>query len=95
MSKHEPTRPIDWRTFQRAHTRAKSAEQHSLSLSLWKITPVTSPPRVTAAMFNAATTRPGHADGGTLAKRAYVHPDSSHLKVAAEHLEAGLFGWLR
>ena len=34
----------------------------------------------------------GHADGGTLAKRVYVHPDSSHLKVAAEHLETGLFG---
>ncbi|PZG07851.1 site-specific integrase [Micromonospora craterilacus] len=34
----------------------------------------------------------GHADGGTLAKRVYVHPDSSHLKVAAEHLESGLFG---
>jgi integrase len=34
----------------------------------------------------------GHADGGTLAKRVYIHPDSSHLKVAAEHLEAGLFG---
>jgi integrase len=33
----------------------------------------------------------GHADGGTLAKRIYVHPDNSHLKVAAEHLEAGLF----
>ncbi|MFY1661267.1 hypothetical protein [Micromonospora sp. WMMD1274] len=34
----------------------------------------------------------GHADGGTLAKRVYVHPDSSHLKVAAEHLESGRFG---
>ncbi|MFK3984517.1 tyrosine-type recombinase/integrase [Micromonospora sp. NPDC050397] len=34
----------------------------------------------------------GHADGGTLAKRVYVHPDNSHLKVAAEHLETGLFG---
>ncbi|MFJ8691108.1 tyrosine-type recombinase/integrase [Micromonospora wenchangensis] len=34
----------------------------------------------------------GHADGGTLAKRVYVHPDNSHLKVAAEHLESGLFG---
>lgn len=34
----------------------------------------------------------GHADGGTLAKRVSVHPDSSHLKVAAEHLESGLFG---
>ncbi|WP_320066031.1 site-specific integrase [Micromonospora sp. RTGN7] len=34
----------------------------------------------------------GHADGGTLAKRVYVHPDSSHLKVAADHLETGLFG---
>lgn len=34
----------------------------------------------------------GHADGGTLAKRVYVHPDSSHLKVAAERLETGLFG---
>ncbi|MEV4664220.1 tyrosine-type recombinase/integrase [Micromonospora echinofusca] len=34
----------------------------------------------------------GHADGGTLAKRVYVHPDSSHLKVAAERLESGLFG---
>ena len=34
----------------------------------------------------------GHADGGTLAKRVYVHPDSSHLLVAAEHLETGLFG---
>ncbi|MEU7957095.1 tyrosine-type recombinase/integrase [Micromonospora humida] len=34
----------------------------------------------------------GHADGGTLAKRVYVHPDSSHLKMAADHLETGLFG---
>ncbi|TCB90477.1 site-specific integrase [Micromonospora zingiberis] len=34
----------------------------------------------------------GHADGGALAKRIYVHPDSSHLKTAAEHLETGLFG---
>jgi integrase len=30
----------------------------------------------------------GHADGGTLAKRVYVHPDLSHLKVAAEQLDA-------
>ncbi|GAA0408499.1 hypothetical protein GCM10009541_59510 [Micromonospora gifhornensis] len=29
LSKHDPTRPIDWRTFQRAHARAKSAEQYS------------------------------------------------------------------
>lgn len=28
----------------------------------------------------------GHADGGTLAKRVYIHPDASHLKVAAEKL---------
>jgi integrase len=28
----------------------------------------------------------GHADGGTLAKRVYIHPDSSHLKVAADRL---------
>jgi len=28
----------------------------------------------------------GHADGGTLAKRVYIHPDSSHLKVAADQL---------
>lgn len=30
----------------------------------------------------------GHADGGTLAKRVYVKPDQSHLKVAADHLAA-------
>lgn len=34
----------------------------------------------------------GHADGGTLAKRVYIHPDFSHLKVAAAQLETGLFG---
>ena len=34
LSKHEPTRPIDWRTFQRAHARTKSAEQYSLPRSL-------------------------------------------------------------
>lgn len=28
----------------------------------------------------------GHADGGTLAKRVYIHPDASHLKVAADRL---------
>lgn len=33
----------------------------------------------------------GHADGGTLAKRVYVHPDASHLKIAADHLDK-LFG---
>lgn len=33
----------------------------------------------------------GHADGGTLAKRVYVHPDLSHLKIAAEQLNTGLF----
>jgi integrase len=33
----------------------------------------------------------GHSDGGALAKRVYVHPDASHLKVAADHLGA-LFG---
>lgn len=30
----------------------------------------------------------GHADGGTLAKRVYIHPDMSHLKAAADHLGA-------
>lgn len=30
----------------------------------------------------------GHADGGTLAKRVYVHPDMSHLKAAAEKLDS-------
>ncbi|MFB9238689.1 tyrosine-type recombinase/integrase [Plantactinospora siamensis] len=34
----------------------------------------------------------GHADGGTLAKRVYVHPDIGHLRVAADHLDTGLFG---
>jgi integrase len=34
----------------------------------------------------------GHADGGSLAKRVYIHPDLSHLKVAADQLDAGLFG---
>lgn len=34
----------------------------------------------------------GHADGGSLAKRVYVHPDLSHLLVAANHLDIGLFG---
>lgn len=29
----------------------------------------------------------GHADGGTLAKKTYVHPDASHLEVAAAHLD--------
>jgi hypothetical protein len=29
LSKHEPTRPIDWRTFHRAQARAKSAEVYS------------------------------------------------------------------
>ncbi|MFF4879410.1 hypothetical protein [Micromonospora sp. NPDC000668] len=38
LSKH-PTRPIDWRAFQRAQARAKSAEVYSRPLSLWKITP--------------------------------------------------------
>lgn len=33
----------------------------------------------------------GHADGGVLAKRVYVHADASHLKVAADHL-GKLFG---
>lgn len=33
----------------------------------------------------------GHADGGTLAKRVYVRPDMSHLRVAADHL-ADLLG---
>jgi integrase len=33
----------------------------------------------------------GHADGGVLAKRVYVHADASHLKVAADHLSK-LFG---
>lgn len=28
----------------------------------------------------------GHADGGTLAKRVYVHPDESHLRVASDRL---------
>jgi integrase len=28
----------------------------------------------------------GHADGGVLAKRTYVHADASHLKVAADRL---------
>ncbi|GAB3973494.1 hypothetical protein GCM10027615_36940 [Plantactinospora veratri] len=58
LSKHDPTRPIDWRTFHRAQARAKSAEQYSLPLALWKITPSTLPPRVTAAMFSAAMTSP-------------------------------------
>lgn len=30
----------------------------------------------------------GHADGGTLAKRVYVHPDLSHLRGAADQLDA-------
>lgn len=30
----------------------------------------------------------GHADGGTLAKRVYIHPDASHLKAATETLDA-------
>lgn len=34
----------------------------------------------------------GHADGGTLAKRVYIHPDLSHLQIAAEQLDRGLFG---
>ncbi|MDG4789823.1 hypothetical protein O7626_28515 [Micromonospora sp. WMMD1102] len=34
LSKHDPTRPIDWRTFHRAQARATSAEQYSLPLSL-------------------------------------------------------------
>jgi integrase len=34
----------------------------------------------------------GHADGGTLAKQVYVHPDISHLKIAADKLDEGLFG---
>lgn len=29
----------------------------------------------------------GHADGGTLAKRVYIHPDASHLKTAADQLD--------
>lgn len=29
----------------------------------------------------------GHADGGTLAKRVYIHPDASHLRLAAAHLD--------
>lgn len=33
----------------------------------------------------------GHADGGVLAKRVYVHADASHLKVAADRL-GELFG---
>ncbi|MDG4770672.1 tyrosine-type recombinase/integrase [Solwaraspora sp. WMMD792] len=33
----------------------------------------------------------GHADGGTLAKRVYVHPDLTHLQQAAKVLDAGLF----
>ncbi|MEU4641048.1 hypothetical protein [Micromonospora sp. NPDC023814] len=47
LSKHDPTRPIDWRTFHRAQARAKSAEVYSpsLPLSLWKIRPSTLPPR--------------------------------------------------
>ncbi|HWU12120.1 MAG TPA: tyrosine-type recombinase/integrase [Streptomyces sp.] len=28
----------------------------------------------------------GHSDGGALAKRVYVHPDASHLRVAADRL---------
>ncbi|MFD1547698.1 site-specific integrase [Nonomuraea guangzhouensis] len=30
----------------------------------------------------------GHADGGTLAKRVYIHPDMSHLRAATEQLDA-------
>ena len=30
----------------------------------------------------------GHADGGTLAKRVYIHPDASHLKAATKQLDA-------
>ena len=33
----------------------------------------------------------GHADGGSLAKRVYIHPDASHLKGAADKL-TDLFG---
>lgn len=28
----------------------------------------------------------GHADGGTLAKKVYIHPDESHLQVASDQL---------
>ncbi|NJC66639.1 hypothetical protein HC028_19300 [Planosporangium flavigriseum] len=28
LSKQDPTRPIDWRTFQRAQARAKSADAY-------------------------------------------------------------------
>ncbi|GGU61770.1 site-specific integrase [Lentzea flava] len=30
----------------------------------------------------------GHADGGSLAKRVYIHPDASHLRGAADKLSA-------
>ncbi|MGJ6963265.1 tyrosine-type recombinase/integrase [Streptosporangium sp. G11] len=33
----------------------------------------------------------GHADGGTLAKRVYIHPDMSHLQTATKQLDE-LFG---
>ena len=33
----------------------------------------------------------GHADGGTLAKKVYIHPDASHLREAADKLDS-LFG---
>jgi integrase len=32
----------------------------------------------------------GHADGGTLAKHTYIHPDITHLTAAARRLDAGL-----
>ncbi|MER5334147.1 hypothetical protein [Micromonospora sp. NPDC002717] len=37
LSKHDPTRPIDWRTFHRAQAGAKSAEAYSLPRSLWAL----------------------------------------------------------
>lgn len=54
LSSAEPTRPIDWVTRNDAQARAKRSPTYSPPLSVWKITPATSPPRTAAAMHSAA-----------------------------------------
>lgn len=50
-------RPIDWRTLARAHALRNTLPVYSPPWSLWKITPVTSPPRTAIATCNAAVAR--------------------------------------